>query len=155
MNRLLGAFCSFVLCALALSAWACPHLAGYYVCANDDGKTEVLKVTEDLTTTSIRYSFNSAELLVDAQPHAITGDSTLRNGVFRASCSDTELITEVSGQYYDGEKQTGDLKLTTRTTFHDNSLVQTTEGSMSNADGCTPIVEKTECKLAGSTDSRP
>lgn len=141
-ENVVAIFASMFVSTIAL---ACPHLAGNYVCPTDSGKNETLQVTENFTGQFPTYEFNGSQLIVDGVPHALSGDSTMRNGMFRATCDSVSLISEMSGQYFEGEKKLGEFKTTATTIVKSDALVETVTGIMTNAEGTLPINDQSVC----------
>lgn len=130
-------------------AWACPDLAGTYICSYQDGSQETLTVTQSEQRGVVIYDYNGSRLVTDNSPYPLPSDANLRGATFRAWCDPAEgtpLRAQIVGPYYSQGSMYGELILDMTYARIGDDIKQTTQGVLRSSGGQSPLNSEQLCK---------
>lgn len=132
----------------ANAAFACPQLAGNFVCTYQDGSSENVAITQSNKAGVEVYVYNGNEIPADKTTYDIPDDNNLKMGKFVAWCDDdVTLKTNIKGQYYSDSSYVGNVDLNTDFSMAaDGSLNLASSGKLTTGNGEYPINDTVTCK---------
>jgi hypothetical protein len=131
------------------NAFACPQLAGNFVCTYQDGTSENVAITQSNKAGVEVYVYNGNEIPADKTTYDIPDDDTLKMGKFVAWCDDdVTLKTNIKGQYYNQGSYVGDVDLNTDFSMAgDGGLTLASSGKLTTPNGDYPINDSVTCTV--------
>ena len=131
----------------SVQAYACPELSGTFTCTYSDGQTEQVVMSQQVRPDGVTvYNYGGTEVVTDNSVNAIPDDETLKEGTFRAWCSDASTLNaQLLGKYFDQGAYYGDLTMNLAFTMVGSDLKQVTTGNLKSATDEYPLDNETTC----------
>lgn len=70
----------------------CPHFSGTYYCTFEATGPQSLEISQRETNGITTFTFNGNEAIADGLIHKMPDDEELKEGLYKAICSSTELL---------------------------------------------------------------
>lgn len=141
-------FAALALLLTSAAAWACPDLAGQYVCTYQDGSQENLIITQTAINGVTVYDYAGSRIVGDNALYPLPNDNNLRSATFRAWCDpdpSAPLRAQILASYYSQGSLYGELILNMTYARIGSDVKQTTQGMLRNSGGQSPLNSEQIC----------
>lgn len=126
------------LLALALvgtSAWACPNLAGNYIC-NVDGQMQSLMVRQDQANGVTTYYLNHDAVVANGLTEKLPDNGDLKNQTFKAWCDKETLMGALYAEVHAEGEAVAQIDVEMSMSLDEKqNLIQTSKGTFKDLMG--------------------